>query len=197
MIQILTVDQIIELPLSTKEKYSTSRSCLGYHVFISWYFGEFKALSEESRREIVAEFVEDDVQSLDSIATPPNNRMHVSLSMKAAARFWANSTEDHRNAWRLRANQLNQMILPGSSKKIPPPIFVDGIDENVRHSLQSDWLFVRKKLRSMIVKKPQAHLASMTYKFGKERVQIKSQSFASFQLNHLINLCIFGKDYNL
>jgi len=37
----------------------------------------------------------------------------------------------------------------------------------------------------------------MTYKFGKERVQIKSQSFASFQLNHLINLCIFGKDYNL
>ena len=197
MIQILTVDQIIELPLSTKEKYSTSRSRLGYHVFISWYFGEFKALSEESRREIVAEFVEDDVQSLDSIATPPNNRMHVSLSMKAAARFWANSTEDHRNAWRLRANQLNQMILPGSFKKIPPPIFVDGIDENVRHSLQSDWLFVMKKLRSMIVKKPQAHLASMTYKFGKERVQIKSQSFASFQLNYLINLCIFGKDYNL
>ena len=96
MIQILTVDQIIELPLSTKEKYSTSRSRLGYHVFISWYFGEFKALSEESKREIVAEFVEDDVQSLDSIATPPNNRMHVSLSMKAAARFWANSTEDHR-----------------------------------------------------------------------------------------------------
>ena len=74
---------------------------------------------------------------------------------------------------------------------------MDGIDENVRHSLQSDWLFVMKKLRSMIVKKPQAHLASMTYKFGKERVQIKSQSFASFQLNYLINLCIFGKDYNL
>ena len=98
MIQILTVDQIIELPLSTKEKYSTSRSRLGYHVFIPWYFGEFKALSEESRREIVAEFVEDDAQSLDSIATPPNNRMHVSLSMKAAARFWANSTEDHCNA---------------------------------------------------------------------------------------------------
>ena len=117
MIQILTVDRIIELPLSTKEKYSTSRSRLGYHVFISRYFGEFKALCEESRREIVAEFVEDDVQSLDSIATPPNNRMHVSLSMKAAACFWTNSAEDHCNAWRLRTNQLNQMILPGSFQK--------------------------------------------------------------------------------
>ena len=123
--------------------------------------------------------------------------MHVSLSMKAAALFWANSTEDHRNAWCVRANQLNQMILPGSFKITPPPIFVDGIDENVRRSLQSDWLFVVKKLRAMIVKKPQAHLASMTYKFGKEQVRIKSQSFASFQLNYLINLCMFGKDYNL
>ena len=71
MIQVLTVDQIIELPLSTKEKCSTSRSRLGYHVFLSWYFGELKALSEESRREIVGHFVEDDAQSLDSIATPP------------------------------------------------------------------------------------------------------------------------------
>ena len=144
MIQILTVDQIIELPLSTKEKCSTGRSRLGYYVFISWYFGEFKALSEESRREIFAEFFEDDAQSLDSLATPSNNRMHVSLSMKTDAHLWANSTEAHCNAWRLRANELNQMILPGSFKKIPPPIFVDGIGKNVRHILQSDWLFVMK-----------------------------------------------------
>ena len=71
MIQILTVDQIIELPLSTKEKYSTSRSRLGYHVFISWYFGEFKALSEESRREIVAEFFKMMLNHLTPLQLPP------------------------------------------------------------------------------------------------------------------------------
>ena len=54
--------------------------------------------------------------------------------MKAAARFWANSTEDHHNAWRLCANELNQMILPGSFKNAPPTC-VDDINENIRHSL--------------------------------------------------------------
>ena len=71
---------------------------------------------------------------------------------------------------------------------------MDGINENVRQSLQSDWLFVVKKLRAMITKKPQKHLASMHYNFGKERVELHSQSFASFQLNYLICLCMFGKD---
>ena len=86
------------IPLSTKEKYTLSRTCLGYHVFISCYFGEFKALSEESGLEKVADFFEDDTQSFESIATPPNYRIHISLSMKAATCFWANCTEDHCNA---------------------------------------------------------------------------------------------------
>ena len=71
MIPTLTADEIIELPLSTKEKSSKSRTRLGYHVFLSWYFGEFNALSEESKRFIVSEFVEDDEDSLDSTITPP------------------------------------------------------------------------------------------------------------------------------
>ena len=63
MIPTLTADDILDLPLSTKEKSSTSRNRLGYHVFLSWYFGVFKAQTEEDKRAIVSEFVEDDEDS--------------------------------------------------------------------------------------------------------------------------------------
>ena len=36
----------------------------------------------------------------------------------------------------------------------------------------------------------------MIITFGKERVPLHSQSFGSFQLNYLIGLCIFGKDFS-
>ena len=71
MIPTLNADDILDLPLSTKEKSSTSRNRLGYHVFLSWYFGVFKAQTEEGKRAIVSEFVEDDEDSVDSTITPP------------------------------------------------------------------------------------------------------------------------------
>ena len=51
-----------------------------------------------------------------------------------------------------------------------------------------------EKRRKMIVKPTQIHIASLTYRFGRERVRMIGQSFSLFQLNYLIRLCIFGKD---
>ena len=52
-----------------------------------------------------------------------------------------------------------------------------------------------KRLREMIIKSPQRHIASLKYRFGRGKFSMIGQSFASFQLNYLIRLCIFGKDF--
>ena len=85
--------------------------------------------------------------------------------------------------------------LPGSFKELPTEIFVDGIEYNVRLSLQLDWIYVVKRLRTMIVKAPQRNIASLIYRFGREKVRIIGHYFASFELKYLIRFCIFGNDF--
>ena len=64
--------------------------------------------------------------------------IHVSLVMKAAASHWKHSSTEYRVAWNERANQLNTQHLPGSFRKLPSKIFVDGLEYNIRLSVQSD-----------------------------------------------------------
>ena len=195
----LSKNEIINLPVSSKERAHHSRSRKGYHVFLSWYFGKYNLLSKEDKHTMFPSSnpstvgTSEDDDSIDSASTPPT--IHVSAVMKAAASLWKSSTREHKDGWVERANQLNQSPLLGSFKEIPTEIFVDGIEYNVRLSLQSDWSYVVKRLRAMITKAPQRHIASLTYRFGRERVCMIGQSFASFQLNYLIRFCIFGKDF--
>ena len=198
MIPNLSKDEIIHLSLSSKEKEHQSLNRIGYHVFISWYFDRLNQLSEHSKEEVLNEFLPNfpDNESIDSVLTPPLRALHVSIKMKAAAKMWKSLVGDQQHAWCLRANQLNMRNLPGVFKKIPQVLSEDGMDYNIRLSLQSDWAFLVKKLKRMIVCPPQKHLTGMSITFGKERVPLHSQSFGSFQLNYLIGLCIFGKDFN-
>ena len=198
MIPNLSKDEIIQLSLSSKEKDHQIPNRIGYHVFISWYFDRLNQLSEHSKEEVLNEFLPNfpDNDSIDSILTPPLRALHVSIKMKAAAKMWKSLVGDQQHAWCLRANQLNMRNLPGVFKKIPQVLSEDGMDYNIRLSLQSDWAFLVKKLKRMIVCPQQKHLTGMSITFGKERVPLHSQSFGSFQLNYLIGLCIFGKDFN-
>ena len=199
MIPLLNPSQVTNLPLSTKEKLHRSRNRKGYHVFLSWYFGEFKGLDNDVKFHITSPFITNwdvnDDSSLDSTLTPPGIRIHVSIVMKVAASYWKHCTKEYHAAWSERANQLNLQTLPGSFRTLPKEIFVDGIDYNVRTSLELDWAFVVKKMRAMITKVPPKHLYNLKYNFGKEKVNLQKQSFGSFQINYLISLCIFGKDF--
>ena len=89
--------------------------------------------------------------------------------MKAAASLWKSSAKEHNDGWVERANQLNMTPLLGSFKILPTELFVDGIEYNTRISLQSEWNYVVKRLRTMIIKAPQKHSSSLTYRFGRER----------------------------
>ena len=168
-------------------------------MFLLWYFGEFKGLDNDVKLQVISPFIPNgdvnDDSSLDSTLTPPGIKIHVSIVMKVAASYWKHSTKEYRAAWSERANQLNVLTLPGSFRTLPKEIFVDGIDSNVRTSLELDWAFVVKKMRAMITKVPPKHLYNLKYNFGKEKVHLQKQSFGSFQINYFISLCIFGKDF--
>ena len=116
------------------------------------------------------------------------------MVMKTAASLCKFSTRKYHDGWVDSANKLNKTPLPGTFKKLPKDIFVDGINGNFRISLQLDWTFFVERLREVIIKVHQRHIASLNYKFRKEKFSMNSQSFASFQLNYLIRVCIFGKE---
>ena len=52
-----------------------------------------------------------------------------------------------------------------------------------------------KRLREMIIKIPQRNIVSLKHWFFREKVSMIGQSFALFQFNYLICLCIFGKEF--
>ena len=87
--------------------------------------------------------------------------------MKSAASLWKSSTRKYQDGWVEHANNLNKIPLPGYLKKLPRDIFFDGIEYKVKLSLQSDWIFVVKRLTEMIIKTSERHNSSLKYKFGK------------------------------
>ena len=89
------------------------------------------------------------------------------MAMKAAASLRKSPTREYHDGWVDRANKLDKIPLPGSFGKLPKDIFVDEIDDNIRLSLQSEWMFVVKRLRAMIIKVPQRHIVSLKHTFGR------------------------------
>ena len=92
MIPTLNRDEIV---LSSKEKVNQSRQCIGYHVFLSWYFKQFNELNKATNMDLVSQFrymkgagLNDD-DSIDFVLTLlPGSNIHVSLAMKSAASLW-------------------------------------------------------------------------------------------------------------
>ena len=74
--------------------------------------------------------------------------------MKAGASLCKTLTREHKDGWVERANQLNMIPLLGSFKELPTEIFVDRVEFNIRLILQSDWIYVVKMFRTMIITAP-------------------------------------------
>ena len=149
-----------------------SRSRKGYHVFLSWYFGKYNSPSDEEKHDIFRFYSPTMVgnlnynKSLESVSIPPE--IHAYMVMRAAASLWKASTREYQDGWVDRANKLNIIPLRWSFKELPTEIFADGIEYNVRLSLQSYWMYVVKRLWEMIIKVPQRHILSLKYRFGRE-----------------------------
>ena len=79
----LSKNEIINLPVSSKERAHHSRSRKGYHVFLSWYFGKYNLLSEEGNHDMFSSSNptmagnSNDNKSFGSASTPPLQSMYL------------------------------------------------------------------------------------------------------------------------
>ena len=75
----LSKNEIINLPVSSKERAHHSRSRKGYHAFLSWYFGKYNLLSKEDKHTMFPSSnpstvgTSEDDDSIDSASTPPQS----------------------------------------------------------------------------------------------------------------------------
>jgi hypothetical protein len=189
----LSEEDVINLSLSVREERHQSNTRIGYHVFLSRFFLDFKDRPRDVQQGLVAHLVsrydsdEDSVNSLDS-----EEGIKVTMIIKLASTRWNNFDLSLREAWQRRAEQLNAMPRPG--KFVCLNDFHIGTDD-ILQSLTVEWRRFVGVLRSAIVRPPKNPHQKLEVSFGKERVTIHSQSYRTFDISLLLQLCIFGKQF--
>lgn len=194
---------VLNLPISYKEKHHNSRDRLGYHVYLSQYFLRYKQLSYDEKCKIMVDngvwgenTEDDDNISIDSVLTPQTPTS--TDVMKAAGFYWSNTIDERmKDAWKERANLLNRRPNNnGVFTEIPSPISELCITKAIVESLSIDWMNFAKLLKGCIVRNRRGASFSedgrTVYRFGKERIVLQSQTQRSFSLNLLLKFTIFG-----
>ena len=137
----------------------------------------------------------DDDSSIDTILTPVEPSCHE--VMKAAGHNWSlMMSDDKKQAWKDRAEVLNNRPkTDGTFDCVPLEIYHAELDKAILVSLTMEWINFTKVLKGCIVRNVKGNLAAnlgLSYKFGKERIELFSQCYKSFTLNNLLKLTIFG-----
>ena len=97
-----------------------------------------------------------------------------------------------KEAWKLRAGWLNGMSRPGVFLNLSE--FSIGTDD-ILESLNLEWERFAGVLKSAINQKLKNPKSKIEVSFRKERVKILSQSYCTFDMSSLLQLCIGGKDF--
>ena len=198
------------MKVNKKEKDHKSRMRLGFHVYLSRFFYDFNKLELEKQHEYIfynggnrlGKFrciAGDDVSvdSTNSLFTEKAPRLLIHQS--ACFRWRYILTQQTKKSWNSRAKTLNNRKLPGKFLGIPwkADKSKNNIEEKVLQSLSYDWDVVVSFFKNCITRTPKKLISSMIYTFGKEKVQVGSQTYRDFRISYLIELAIFGRDCSL
>ena len=99
MIIELSKDEIINVPVSSKERVHHGRSRKGYNAFLSRYFGKYNLLSDEQKHEMFTSSILTILSNLnynkyiDSFST--STAIHAPTVMNVAASLWKSSTREY------------------------------------------------------------------------------------------------------
>ena len=192
-----SANEIIQLPISDKERNHHSRQRRGYHVYLSSFCRKFSLLEYDEKREVLIDLKiwrREDIESDDDSVITPRQPAPDEV-MKAAGRVWAASTVEVKNAWGERANELNTLPMnDGTFESVPQVLVNNSLRIEVMHSLTMDWqhtasLFKRSMLSN---KNRMIRTSEKRYKFGREEVVLHAQTYRSFFMNYMLKLTIFG-----
>ena len=202
--RILTPRQIKSLPLTKTERDHRSRTRKGLHVFLSYYMTLFKELGNEEQVQVVllnnARKIDEtaDAISIDSTDTAYQQQHNVEFVevVRCAFRQWRLMHPSTKEAWEKRAERLNSRKLPGWLVTIPKGLKDSSI---VIKSISLEWELLVKVFKEAIERPPSKETLekNLTYRFGKERVHIRSQTYKAFTMTYLLNHYLFGEDYEM
>ena len=211
--EVSTPLEILKLRLNKKEREHRSRKRLGFHVYLSRFFFDFKCLEPQEQHNIIYQSLgiklgllalgdDDSIDSTDSIWSYGVSHR---LVFRAACHRWSHElTADLRKAWEKRAQRLNRRKLPGELKEVPMELLqhdnnekneIDVLKTNVMMSLTSEWEGIVVMLKNCIRRKPKTLDSITTRQFGHEKVTLGTQSYREIQMSYLLHLTIFGRDF--
>lgn len=130
---LLSPQEVRQLPMNTKEKEHRSRKRRAFNVFLSRGVENLLSLSNDRQRELYhAEFGNhagaSDCDSIDSTDTLYMESLNAPLKyrflMKIVCKQWERIGGEKKKAWEDRATFLNSRNLPGAIYSIPSKFFL-------------------------------------------------------------------------
>ena len=188
--------------MNKREEEHTSRERLGFHVFISRFFFDFKKLSlaqkhlylfkQDGLLQGMYTAIGDDesIDSTDSLLTDPISRVVIYRS--ACLEWKYHTSAQQKKAWTTRAKFLNNRKLPGKFMQVPWTGHTNSVEDRLLQSLSFEWNLVVKFFKNCITRDPRKAVRSMIYTFGKEKVHILSQTYREYTMSYLMETTIFG-----
>ena len=98
-----------------------------------------------------------------------------------------------KEGWVSRASWLNMLPCPGKVEYFEEYNIQNG---NILEYLILEWRHFIGVFRSAIIWNPRTPLSQFELCIGKERVKIQSQSYRTFDIIFLLQLCTFGKKFS-
>ena len=197
-----TPNDVINLPLTTKERRHDSRCRLGYHVYLSRFFYDFGKVGNEEKEEMLVQYgiwdenppaaEGEDAESVSSLLTCRQPLCH-EITM-VAAKIWKQLGIEMKEGWKERARMLNDRPRKdGTFEMVPSSIVSESVDACIKQSLSMEWKRMVALFKGCVLHGRGATIQSKKqYRFGPELVILNNQFFRSFFLNHLLMLSIFG-----
>ena len=183
--------EISSLQLTPKEAKHPSRSRLGIHVFISRFFFEYATLTDEQKLALFDRQPDSDADSVDSLPMPK-----VYEVFQLATREWRSLSRRTKDAWKLRATELNRRPVPGRFSFVPLDLEEPDLNSNIRKMLELSWNKFRRSIYPCVTRKPRGGISKKTYQFGSEHVELGTQKYKEIEVNLLLRLSLFGHKFN-
>ena len=184
---IYTPNEIVALPLTTREEEHHSREREGRHVFISRYFHEYNQLNLNEKIALF-ETDENSVDSLDTVKVPP-----VWDVMARASTVWASLDVEVKQGWENRTIMLNDRPVPGLYQVPPVELARPTSEYHICQGLLYDLRNFKRIMKPVVTYTPRKGAGKRHFKFGKETFELKTQKYKSGYLFHYnLRMCIFG-----
>ena len=191
-----TAENILRLQPTQTQVEGRKRRLTGYNIFLSRFFSQFEDLGDDEKKELLCK---SSIHSLndyiasdeDSVVTKPStNNIDI---IRLAAWQWRHTSAELKQAWKLKACEVNELPILGTFDAVPTVI----TNNVVMDMLTREHYRFISSMNNMLKSKPSVIDSVKRKTFGKEKVLLGSQIYKSYYLNYLLKLCFFDSNYSV